>query len=125
VLQPWRHYVPLKKDHSNMKEVVDVLRDEVRMAEIISACYAEVANNPQNAYRSFMERFDVIIEDEMKSRQRSEDPDFDKADIYRALPFTFYDNPYGIEYLPPPYTPKGFKKRLGRLARRALNVVRS
>ena len=28
VLVPWRHYVPLKKDHSNMSEVIDVVRSE-------------------------------------------------------------------------------------------------
>lgn len=49
-LTPWRHYVPLKKDHSNIGEVVAVLRDESRWREIVERAYAEVALAPENGY---------------------------------------------------------------------------
>jgi len=49
-LQPWRHFVPLKKDHSNMAEVVAVLRDETRATEIVARAYNECALAPENFY---------------------------------------------------------------------------
>lgn len=49
-LKPWRHYVPLRKDHSNMAEAVAVLRDEARAAEIIAHAYEECALAPENSY---------------------------------------------------------------------------
>src|SRR5690606_11640045 len=48
ILVPWRHYVPLRKDHSNMDEVVAALRDPVRCREIVDCAYREVALDPRN-----------------------------------------------------------------------------
>lgn len=57
-LVPWRHYVPLKKDHSNMDEVVSVLRDPERAQAIVDATYTEVACNPINSYQALSDCFD-------------------------------------------------------------------
>ncbi len=62
VLKPWRHYVPLRKDHSNMADVVAVLRDTSRMSEIIANAYAEIALNPEYSYKGFITRIDTILE---------------------------------------------------------------
>ncbi len=51
-LQAWRHFVPLKKDHSNMAEVVAVLRDDKRATEIITRAYNECALAPENSYEA-------------------------------------------------------------------------
>lgn len=53
VLQPWRHYVPLKKDHSNMDEVVAVLRDPARWQDIVDRAYEEVACDRRWSYEAF------------------------------------------------------------------------
>jgi len=50
VLTPWRHYVPLRKDHANMDEVVAVLRDEARAGAIVEAAWREVACNPAYSF---------------------------------------------------------------------------
>ena len=47
-LKPWQHYVPLKKDHSNMDEVVTVLRDPKKAQGIVDRAYREVALNRDN-----------------------------------------------------------------------------
>jgi hypothetical protein len=52
ILQPWRHYVPLKKDHSNMAEVVASLRDPSQWHTIVSRAYQEVACDPRWGYSS-------------------------------------------------------------------------
>lgn len=53
ILQPWRHYVPLKKDHSNMDEVVTALRDPARWQEIVDRAYEEVACDRRWSYETF------------------------------------------------------------------------
>lgn len=51
-LVPWRHYVPLRKDHSNIGEVVAVLGDPARARQIVDAAYDEVACAYKNSYAS-------------------------------------------------------------------------
>jgi hypothetical protein len=60
-MQPWRHYVPLKKDHSNHEEVVALLKDPKRATEIIETAYREVACNPDNTFSFFVAQFDGVI----------------------------------------------------------------
>jgi hypothetical protein len=62
ILKPWRHYVPLAKDHSNMDEVVDVLRDPQLCRSIVGSAYEEVALNPAYSYLTFVKHFDHILE---------------------------------------------------------------
>src|SRR5262249_53162455 len=61
ILEPWRHYVPLKRDHSNMDEVVAVVRDPIRAQKIIDAAYHEVALNPRYSFLAMVEEFDRDI----------------------------------------------------------------
>ena len=60
-LIPWRHYLPLKKDHSNFAEIVSVLRDEARVTEIVECAYREVALNPDNSFKEFVRIFDDAV----------------------------------------------------------------
>ena len=62
ILEPWRHYVPLKKDHSNMAEVVAVLRDPSRLAEIVQCAYDEIALNPRYSFAAAVAAADAAIE---------------------------------------------------------------
>ena len=60
-LQPWRHYVPLRKDHSNFEEVVSVLRNPERIIEITKNAYEEVACAEHNSFRAMVREFDQVI----------------------------------------------------------------
>jgi Glycosyl transferases group 1 len=62
VLEPWRHYVPLEKDHSNMGEVVDAIRDPVTWQRVTSQARAEVALNPAHAYRAMATLMDNALD---------------------------------------------------------------
>jgi hypothetical protein len=62
VLTPWRHYVPLKKDHSNMAEVTQVIRDEKRAMEIIEFARLEVAQNEQWSDLAFGRKVNLELE---------------------------------------------------------------
>ena len=60
-LQPWRHYVPLNKDHSNMAEVVEVLRNQERAQAIVDTAFSEVALNPDNSFAAMVRQVDSVI----------------------------------------------------------------
>ncbi|MGI8527241.1 MAG: hypothetical protein ACR2K5_13905 [Pseudolabrys sp.] len=62
-LEPWRHSVPLDRDHGNIDEVVAVLRDPARAKKIIDNAYNEVALNPAYSFRHMVEEFDRDLAD--------------------------------------------------------------
>lgn len=94
VLEPWRHYVPLNKDHGNMAEVAAVLRDPERVAEIITNAYAEIALNPAYGYGTMIALFDTRITEAAAGRPGAEIDERADARLRRALPFTPVDNPH-------------------------------
>ncbi len=61
VLEPWRHYVPLDRDHGNMDEVVGVLRDHAKVMKITEQCYQEVARSGRWGYNAFAMHFDQVV----------------------------------------------------------------
>jgi len=63
VLKAWRHYVPLLRDHSNMGEVVRILRDPNASQEIVDRAHEEIALNPDYTFRAMVQRVDRIIEE--------------------------------------------------------------
>lgn len=69
ILTPWRHFIPLKKDHSNMAEIVACLKDPIQVATIISNAYSEIAVNPKYSYNNFIKRVDAIMNN-IKERQK-------------------------------------------------------
>lgn len=68
ILEPWRHYVPLRADHSNMAEVVAILREPSRAQEIIDRAYQEIALNPAYTFRAMVERIDQVIAETYQPR---------------------------------------------------------
>ncbi|MGE5477085.1 MAG: glycosyltransferase, partial [Bacteroidales bacterium] len=82
-LTPWRHFVPLKKDHSNMDEVVAVLRDPPRAQEIIDNAYREVALNPAYSFAAAVAQFDTVIDQNMTPAHAGGEP-YDDASFEAA-----------------------------------------
>jgi hypothetical protein len=68
ILQPWRHYIPLEKDHSNIAEVVAALRDESMAADIIDRAYKEIACNPKYFESAVIQRLDQELASAMAAR---------------------------------------------------------
>ena len=58
ILEPWRHYVPLERSHSNMDDVVAVLRDSERAQSIVDRAYREIALNANFSYKEMIREFD-------------------------------------------------------------------
>ena len=61
-LVPWRHYVPLRKDHSNFGEVAATLRDADLTRDITERAYREVALAEHNSFRHMVAEFDGVID---------------------------------------------------------------
>jgi hypothetical protein len=72
VLQPWRHYIPLKKDLSNVDDVVHALQDEALLSDIIAVSFGEIGQNRGFSYAGFASQMDETIERHLRpSRARS------------------------------------------------------
>ena len=64
VLVPWRHYVPLKRDHSNMDEVVRTLRCAEEAQKIVDRAYDEIAKNDEYSFASMVRLVDRVMDEE-------------------------------------------------------------
>jgi hypothetical protein len=106
VLEPWRHYVPLDKDHGNMAQVAAVLRDPERVAEIITNAYAEIALNPAYSYGAMIEVFDERIAEAAAGRPRAR-PRPRRRQVPQGLPVH-------RDRQSPRYAPRGLCWRLAR-----------
>jgi hypothetical protein len=62
VVEPWRHYIPLKKDLSNVEDVMRALRDEALLIDIISVSFAEIAQNRKYTYAGFADQIDRTVQ---------------------------------------------------------------
>jgi hypothetical protein len=58
-----RHYLALKKDHSNHAEIIAILKDPQRAQEIIDNAYREIACNEANTFGAFVREFDRAMSD--------------------------------------------------------------
>jgi hypothetical protein len=101
VFSPWRHYVPLKKDHSNMAEVAATLKDPIRAAEIVATAYAEIAQNPRYSGRYFVDLVDRVFEEEISLDHLSAKYSFDPETYNKHHAFNYVDNPYSVSFRPP------------------------
>jgi hypothetical protein len=61
ILRPGEHYVALEKDHSNIADVVALIRNPTAAQEIIDRAYREVACNPEYGLRRFAEMADEAL----------------------------------------------------------------
>lgn len=68
VLVPHRHYVVLEKDHSNIDEVLDVLRDPAKAQAIIDRAYEEIAMSGRWTYAAMSRHLSTIIDEEYAKR---------------------------------------------------------
>jgi hypothetical protein len=61
IFQPWRHYVPLRRDFGNFEDVLRALRDEPLATELAERAFKEIACNPAYGYAEFVRRIDDAV----------------------------------------------------------------
>jgi glycosyltransferase involved in cell wall biosynthesis len=62
VLTAQRHFVPLRRDVSNLLEIIEILTDERHCARLTECAYEDVIQNPKYWYEGFITRFDDAAE---------------------------------------------------------------
>jgi hypothetical protein len=67
ILQPWVHYIPLKKDYSNADEVLDRLGDNAFLEQMAARAYADVVASGRYTYREMVRLFDRHLDREARS----------------------------------------------------------
>jgi hypothetical protein len=84
ILRPDRHYVALAKDHSNMAEVVSILRDKDKSQAIVEAAYKEIACNPQYHFSEHVKSVDRILAEEFERRSKNVAVPYDRDNFLAA-----------------------------------------
>jgi hypothetical protein len=62
VVQPEKHYIPLKKDFSNIDSVFEKLEDLKYLEQITSRAYSDVIDSGLYSYQSFVEGIDADLD---------------------------------------------------------------
>src|SRR5262249_8239560 len=62
VLQSDFHYIPVKKDYSNVEEVVEKMRDLPLCERLASNLHNDVVRSRQYNYQEFVHRFDKVLQ---------------------------------------------------------------
>jgi hypothetical protein len=69
VLTPWRHYIPLAKDGSNLPKVVEHLKSNEFLETMTENAYREIACNPKYSYPELAACFDRVCNEEATRRE--------------------------------------------------------
>lgn len=71
ILKPWRHYIPLKKDYSNIDEVLQAANDDSFVEEMINRSYEDIVASGLYSYKNFIHKIDDFIDLLSHNRQCS------------------------------------------------------
>lgn len=61
ILEPMRHYIPLKKDFSNFGDVLELLQSPAERERITKGAYADLIRSGAFSYRDFARGFDLML----------------------------------------------------------------
>ena len=98
VLIPDRHYIPLRKDHSNMHDVARILNTPALAKQIIDNAYNEVACNKKYTFEHMVQLVDHVMHEEFNASMLSSAPpyshkefDWRKSNSYTPIEVTSLD----------------------------------
>jgi hypothetical protein len=74
VLEPDRHFIALKKDFSNVDDVLQRLEDDAALEAMAERAYADVILSGRYSYRSFVQLFDAALRQRLPAQLRTPDP---------------------------------------------------
>lgn len=69
VIHPEQHYIPLKKDFSNVDEVLDKLQDNAYLEALTERAHQDIIASGRYSYRQFIQTFDSVLEQAVSHRQ--------------------------------------------------------
>lgn len=62
VVVPYRHYLPLKKDFSNLDEIIGKLKDDQLLQAMVDHAYRDVILSGIYSYEKFIESYDAMLQ---------------------------------------------------------------
>ena len=62
IFDPWRHYIPLKKDFSNFEEVINTLRNPARLRAIAEQAYRDIYLSGEYSFERFVKYYDAHLD---------------------------------------------------------------
>lgn len=68
VFEADRHYIPLKRDYSNLEEVLDKLKDLPLMSRLVEQAYADICLSGKFSYRAFASMIDRVLSETAPQR---------------------------------------------------------
>ena len=54
ILKPWKHYIPLKSDFSDIEKVLDIVEQDDKREEIVANAWRDIVESEKYTYRSFV-----------------------------------------------------------------------
>src|SRR4029079_3607281 len=69
IFEPYRHFLPVKRDLSNLDALLDFARDERRAKEMTDAAFDEVIMNEGLGYKAFVSEVDDVLEHLLDERR--------------------------------------------------------
>lgn len=61
ILKPMQHYIPLKKDFSNIKQVMEIFQDEKFRKQIVESSFEDLILSGKYSYQKFSQKFDDYL----------------------------------------------------------------
>ncbi len=98
VVVPHRHFLPLKKDFSNVEEVLAKLGDDTFLEAMTERAYADVIGSGRYSFEAFVQRVDGALEENCQTQARSA-PAWLPLPPCDALPA--FRETYGKNFQPP------------------------
>ena len=93
LMQPYVHYLPLKRDFSNLSEIVESLKNEEQCKTIIENAYRDLGSNPDYHEEQFSINCADILKQEMNDHEKKIKPAYSTTEyktMLRKDPFQMY-----------------------------------
>jgi len=87
ILKPGKHYIELKRDGSNIKDVVAKLRDQAFLTNLVDTVYTEITQRQDLTFQYYINRIDEVVKDILKSNA-SDGISFGETFFKEKLAFT-------------------------------------
>lgn len=71
VVKPYLHFIPLKKDFSNIDDVFRQLTDNAEIQAITDRAYRDVIESGQYSFATFIKNFDLVLKEEHAKKESS------------------------------------------------------
>lgn len=63
IFKPNIHYIELKKDHSNIEDVIEKIKDDEYLQQMANVAYTDIIENSNYTYKDFIEYFESVVKE--------------------------------------------------------------